>query len=429
MNTKIPHDQPKLVVPDTLVLPDVEKIRLGNGIPVFLLREGLQELVRIDFVFRAGRWYESRSLVAAATNALLNEGTTRYTSKQLAEALDYYGAYLQFYAEADRAGVILFCLAKFLDKTLPYVREILRDSVFPEHEITLHLDHSRQQFMINSERVSFLAKQAFMNTIFGTRHPYGRPVVKSDFDHVGRPDLVNHYQSCYGTRELTILVAGQWTASMPGLLEEHFGSTDWNHGHQGTEGPHSYDVPDIPKRHVVEKKDALQSAIRIGKPTINRMHPDYTGLRIATTILGGYFGSRLMKNIREDKGYTYGIGAQLVSFEQGGYFAVTSEVGSQVSRQAIKEVEYEMRTLCDTRIPEAELQLVRNYMLGNWMRLFDGPMVSAETYRVLTDYQLDDTYFQKAFDELKHMNGERIQSLARAYLDPEEMTEVIAGIY
>jgi len=429
MNIPDRKTEPLLKAPRELHLPELKKIRLNNGISAFFLKEGEQELVRMEFIFRAGKWFESRSLIATTTNALLNEGTKNYSSKNLAEAFDFYGAYLQFYAEPDRAGLILFCLSKFLDRTLPLVEDILSNSIFPEDEIGIYMDHSRQQFLINNQRVGFLAKQAFMNVIFGPDHPYGRPVQIGDFEHIKRSGLVDHFKAYYGIQDLSILVSGNWTESIEHLLDQHFGHSGWSLGQPGQVTAPVYNYLKSDKRTVVEKKDALQSAIRFGKPTINRTHPDFTGLRIVTTILGGYFGSRLMKNIREDKGYTYGIGAQLGSFENGGFFVVASEVGSQVCRNALKEVVNEVHKLREETVPEAELQLVKNYLAGNWLRLFDGPMVSAESYRVLIDYNLDESYFKDAFNLLLGMTAERVQQLAQTYLDPKEMVEVVGGVY
>ena len=182
-------------------------------------------------------------------------------------------------------------------------------------------------------------------------------------------------------------------------------------------------------RIIVEKKDAVQSAINIGKTVISRTHNDYFGLRVLLTVLGGYFGSRLMKNIREDKGYTYGISAQLISLEKEGYISISSEVGADVCKKAIKEVYKEIDRLSQEPVSKAELSLVRNYILGNWLRMFDGPLAIANSYRVLIDNDLEEDYFEKGLKEMQNITPEQLYERANRYFMKDSFIETVAGIY
>jgi predicted Zn-dependent peptidase len=211
---------------------------------------------------------------------------------------------------------------------------------------------------------------------------------------------------------------------MKSLLEDHF--SDWQKGN-----------PDLNKTHTIqrsedwfhyfEKEDALQSAIRIGKPLFNRSHKDFTEMMVVNTILGGYFGSRLMNNIREDKGYTYGIGSAIASFNHSGYFFITSEVGADVTQNTLDEVNKEINILRDELVGQEELQLVRNYMIGSFMRSIDGPFALSDKYRILLDYNMNFDYYKNFIETVKTIEAERIMELAQIHFDPKSMYTIVAG--
>ena len=421
--------EPILKLPGELRVPEIQKLNLSNGIQVFLIRDDGPKLLRIEFIFRSGKWFEPKRLVASSTNTLLNAGTKKYSSKELAEGLDFYGSYLQTYSEPDRAGMVLYCLSRYLNQALEFVNEIIRSSTFPEEELNIHLDKSRQQFQINRNKVSFLARQDFNSRLFGNKHAYGAPTELKDFEDVHRKDLMDFFKKFYNSRDLKISVSGSWTGSIVDELDHFFGKDPWRPG-TASDRSLNYEISGSdPGVYITEKKDALQSAIRLGKRTINRYHKDFIGLSIVSVILGGYFGSRLMKNIREEKGYTYGIGAQLVSLENEGFLVIGSEVDSQFSKEAVEECMKEISLLRTEPVDKEELKLVKNYISGSWLRLFDGPMAAAEAFRVLLDYGLDEDYFSRAFQILQELDQERIMDLAKSYLKEEEFIHVIAGTY
>ena len=182
-----------------------------------------------------------------------------------------------------------------------------------------------------------------------------------------------------------------------------------------------------PVHKFVEKEGAVQNAIRIGKRLINRTNPDYPKLTVLNTILGGYFGSRLMTNIREEKGYTYGIGSGLVSLSQGGYFFITTDVGAAVYEDAVKEIYHEIVKLQEELIPENELSLVRNYLLGSFQRSIDGPFALAERFKSILLSGLGYNYFENYLTVIKNITSEELKTLAQTYLLTSEMTEVIVG--
>jgi len=171
----------------------------------------------------------------------------------------------------------------------------------------------------------------------------------------------------------------------------------------------------------------LQSAIRIGAPSINKRHEDYQGLKVLNVILGGYFGSRLMKNIREEKGYTYGINSSVVSLNLTGLISISTEVSNKFTRCAIDEIYKEIRRLQSEPVDKEELSVVRNYMLGELVRMFDGPFASAESFRSAWEYGLDNSYYKRFADRIQSIEPDELKALAQKYYNTDDLYEVTAG--
>jgi predicted Zn-dependent peptidase len=158
-----------------------------------------------------------------------------------------------------------------------------------------------------------------------------------------------------------------------------------------------------------------------------KTHKDFHSLTVLNTILGGYFGSRLMTNIREDKGYTYGIGSGMIPLKKAGYFFISTEVGVEVCNKAIDEIYIEINRLRNESISEKELILVKNYMIGSFLRSIDGPFALANRFKSIMEYDLDYSYYDDYISTIKNIKASDLLNLANKYLDPNSMTEVVAG--
>ncbi len=400
--------------------------RLRNNIPVYSINAGTQELIKVEFLFGAGMYQQKMPLQASTVNAMLEEGTSKMNAAQIADAVDYYGAFLEVGVSQDNASVVLYTLNKHLKSTISVVEDVIKNAIFPEDELSTHLINKKQKFHVNNQKVATLARKRFTELIFGSKHPYGINVQESDFEVINKNHLIDFYKSFYGSNNCKIILAGKIDEDVFSLLDEHFGGTDWT----GENVPKSNTIkivsnPD--REQLIYKEDALQSAIRIGKVLFNKTHPDFQALQILNTVFGGYFGSRLMSNIREDKGYTYGIGSGIASLQHSGYFFISTEVGVDVCKNAINEIYIEMENLRKELIPEDELQLVKNYLLGTFLRSVDGPFAMAERFKGILEYNLSYDYFDKYIATIKGVSASQLRDLANTYFDKESMIELVAG--
>jgi len=209
-------------------------------------------------------------------------------------------------------------------------------------------------------------------------------------------------------------------------LNRFFGKTTWGH-------TQAIPVPNVTvdttkqQKHFIEKLDAIQSAVRVGRLMFNKRNPDYFKFQVLNTILGGYFGSRLMANIREDKGYTYGIGSGLASLVNGGFFYISTEVGTDVTNDTLKEIYKEIKLLREELVDSDELETVRNYVLGQFLRSVDGPYSLADKFKAIWEYGLDYNYFENYFEAVKTITPEEVKALANTYLQEKDLIELVVG--
>lgn len=422
LNRKI---QPTIQPPGKINFPKPEIYSLSNGIKVYQFNSGTQDVVSIELAFSAGSWFQKKPFTAMATNLMLREGTRNYSAQKLSESLDYFGAHFENTTERDNAYVTLYSLNKHLHNTLPLLVEIVKNPVFPDSEYAVLAGKQLQMLEVNRQKVNFLARTHFNSILFGKNHPYGMYFEPEDIGGITYSDLVNFHKSQYHSGNCSIVIAGRIKPGLVNELEKHFGGDDWS---GVTANNIDYEMSgSVQKNHFIIKEGAMQSAIRMGGLMFKRSHPDFAGMKVLNAILGGYFGSRLMNNLREDKGYTYGIGSSVVPLRNGGYFVISGEVGADVTKEALSEIKSELMRLCNEQVQEDELSLVRSYLSGEMLRAVDGPFAQADLYRELIESGLDITHFEGLIDTIQHITPQQLQDMAIRYLNPENLFTLVVG--
>jgi zinc protease len=406
-----------------LIRPD--KTQLQNGCKIFSFHSGGQDLVRIEWIFGNVRFNPAKPLLNVAVNTMLTEGTATLTAAQIADKVDFYGAFLQVDYSYDQSQVTLYSLTRHLYKILPVIKDILTDSIFPQKELETFVRNQQQKLQVSLQKNDFVARRNFNKALYGNTI-YGLGAEPEDFKSLTQQDMLAHFKEMYQPANCTVIIAGK---ADPEILEA---VTETFEGTWGDKKP-SFDTTQpvldrsAEKFLCTDKPNALQSAIRIGTPFINRTHPDFPAMQVLNTVLGGYFGSRLMANIREDKGYTYGIGSGMSSFKQTGAFFIASEVGADVCKAAIAEIEKEVNRLKNEIVPDDELSLVRNYMLGSLLGSLENVFSHADKFKNLYFAGLDYDYYERYTQTVKSITSANLQQLANKYFDFENFYKVIVG--
>lgn len=405
-----------------LHLKPYKKITLKNGVEVYAIDAGAEEVLQIEWVFSAGNWFEDQNLVAASTNFLLKNGTSKKSAFQINEHFDYYGSYLNRACFNETATLSLHCLTKHLGELFPVVRELLTDSTMPEEELAIYQQNMKQRFLVNLKKSEFVAGRLIDSYLYGEKHPYGKYSHEEDFDKLNKQQLVDFYNQYYRNGQFIMFVAGKLPDNLEQLLNDNFGDLANN---TITTKPITIQPSTERKFRVINDDAGVQGSIRIATPFPNRHHPDFPKVQVLNTLFGGFFGSRLMSNIREDKGYTYGIHSYLLNFIQQTAWMISTEAGRDVCEATIAEVYKEMALLREVPVEEEELLLVRNYLMGSILGDLDGPFHIIARWKNIILNGLDESYFYNSINTIKTITAEELQELANKYLVPDNFYELV----
>jgi predicted Zn-dependent peptidase len=426
MSTHKKNTVPEIITPSPGDTSFPEAARLSNGVPVYLLGNGTVDLLRVEFVFQAGQVMEEKHLEASAANAILTEGTLAHDANAINDLIDSTGAALTHAADKDTAGLVTVTLTRKLEEVMALAQEVLFRPSFPEKEFRMLTERRVQAFHTNRQKTSVIAREAFYEALCGSSNPYGRITKEEDYRSLTTEDLGRFHGKHYRPENMYITVAGREPEQALPVLDRYFaqaGSGIW----QKTPVPEPrFDVSG-PGFIFREVPGSVQSTVRMGWRGITRDHPDYMELQVATMILGGYFGSRLMRRIREEKGYTYGIHAVAGAFHGIGYITIMTDVANAYRDETLSEIRTEIEKLRNEEVSDDEMTLVRNHLMGEIARMFDGPFAVADAVRGIIDYDTGADYYTRFADTVKTVTPGRIREIFNTWFRPGEAYEIIAG--
>lgn len=406
------------------VLPPITTSTLANGTHLYWLNAGVQDVVELNWVFPAGIWQEEKQSVSQATAGQLKNGTLNQTAKQINEALEFYGASLKINAGNDHTTITLDAMTKHLPALLPIVSDVMLNPIFPEHELELYKQNAIQRLLVSLRECEFVANQQIDAALFGPAHPYGKFSRQETIEALTVADLKAFHKSHYRLSEVKIFMAGKVSDKEVQLVDSIFGE----HNNDATiTAEQSFDInPSAEKkRRISNDPNGVQGAIRIGRRFITRKHPDFAPMVVLNTVFGGYFGSRLMSNIREEKGFTYGIYSSIGAFSNDASLTIHTEVGRDVIDQAVSEIYKEMDLLCSEKIDEEELLLVKNYLLGNILGDLDGPFSIMQRWRSLILNGFTIERFNENIQIYKNITTDELLVLAQKYFNKNDFMEIV----
>jgi zinc protease len=402
-----------------LIQPSIRT--LTNGIEVFFVSGGTQEVIKITLIFRGGRWFEQVWGTSHFSSHLLSKGTPLKSSFEIAQIFDRYGAHLEVNAGLDFVSISLYALTQHLQPVLTLLDEIIRQPVFPQKELEQSVTLYQQNLKVNLEKTSFLASQLFRKSLFGEDHPYGKEPEEKDIDAIGQADVISHYRTFF-TRP-SVFVAGKIGAKTEKLITDTLAT--W----PSVESPERKIIRQEKKpfHQYTEKEDSVQSSIRMGSRSLLRSHPDYAAATFVCHILGGYFGSRLMKNIREEKGLTYGIYASLHPLKNDGYFVVGADVNKENVEITFEEIRRELIRLRTEKITTDELVTARNHFIGSLQSEITTPFAHADKLKTIHLFGLPSTYYKDMIYTVQGMNASHVLEISEKYFNESTLFELAVG--
>ncbi|MBX2957535.1 MAG: insulinase family protein [Cyclobacteriaceae bacterium] len=402
-----------------LLTPENERLTSGNQL--LFIHGGDQEVVKIELIFRAGRWFESKPGLSHFTAILLSKGTANLTSYQITSIFDYSGVHLEINPGLDFTSITLYGLTKKIHDVLDLLIDILATSTFPEIEIQQAKDIYTQGLKINLEKTSYLAARYFRKNLFGDNHPYGKDFEPEDVNNVNQTHLIDFrnkfYKSFVGfvSGKVSDKVKQDIAAKLNQLIPVNIPSKEYTKS------------PAVLHTNHIDKQGSIQSSLRIGKQIVGRSHADYPGLLLLNHILGGFFGSRLMKNIREEKGLTYGIHSSIHALKNESYFVIGADVNKENRIISIEEIKKELERFRIEMIERDELDVARNHFIGSLQSDMSTPFAHADKIKTITLFNLKADYYQHLINAMMEISTENLQSLAQKYLTESELFTTSVG--
>lgn len=414
--------QPDIVMPRSVDMPHAVCRTTENGVKIYSLPTDDFEVVRFTLVFRAGTSVQLKPFVASSTLNMLGEGSSTMTAQQIADELDFYGSYFDVNIDRDYTYISFCSLSKFFAPTIKVAREIVLHPIFPERELKTYCEKRKQSLKIERRKIEVQSRELFAKALFGAEHPYGISASEECYDDVAREDVVAMYERCYTADNCFVVMSGRIDDEVMSAVEELVAGLSRGEICHVKEAP--TETTYCLRREVNE---ALQSSIRIGRLLFPRTHPDFVGMQVVASILGGYFGSRLMSNLREEHGYTYGVSAAMINFDREGYFALATQVAREHRDDALREIYSEIERLRVELVSEEELEMVKNVMIGEILRILDGPFGIADVTIENIMCGMDNEATERSVEAIAAITAEEIRDLAYRYLERDKLVEVVVG--
>ena len=405
---------------------------------LYVLRSDTLDAVRLDIVVGAGQGHQDKLLQALFTNRLLREGTRHHTSAELAEKLDYYGAWLELTVSVHHSYLTLYTLKRYACETFALVGEMLHEPLFPEERLRIISANNKSQYLVNRQRADVIAHRLFNRAVYGDNHPCGRFAEEKDFNAITRDDLLRFFTAYYRPDNCNIYLAGNVDDHLIEAAKKSLSLTPSQGGETLAKAQLSFGQNTLSltspslgggrgEALIHHLPSAVQASIRMGGLLMDVASDDYYRMRIVTTILGGYFGSRLMKSIREDKGYTYSISADMLTNTRQVLFVVSSEALADKGEVIADEVRQHCRRLAEERVPDDELTMVRNYMIGEICRNYEGAFSLIDAYIYIHTLGLPLEHISRTIDTVRSIDAETIRRTAAQWLDADRFHTVIVA--
>lgn len=402
-----------------------EKAEAPFGQPLYIVPGEKHEVVRLDLLFKSGTYIQKQPLQASAASFIASEATRRYSSSRLSELVDFYGGWIQRAVYMHTTHYTLYAPKRNYGKLLSAFVEIFTTPRFSSRDLALYKKRGKAEYRQLSERVEYMSAKSLKKQLYQT-HPYGTVALPDDFDKLTIPILEEYYDAHYRHNSRTAVLSGniddktvaQTTDALSRLSEPD-------------EEPPEKKIPlpqDTGEYICHDTKDgAMQCCIRIGSIMPPGDEAEYLKLGVVNTLLGGYFGSRLMSKIREEKGYTYGISSGITTLRYATTLNIMTQCALRYAAPLIKEVNTEIDKLKNHAVQSGETDSAKQYMLGEMNRIFDNRFTLADAYLAMLINEQPFSYLNRKAETILSITPEEITATAAKYLNTEKMHIAVAG--
>lgn len=415
---------PAFNIPSDFELASPVKVSLNSVLNVYFFKTPGIDAVKLEVIGKSARNHIplEHVLIPSFTLQMILEGTNDYSEEELSEFFDFHATETQPILSYTHEGLSLLSTKKHLDAVLPRFISLFSEATFPQENLEKRKSQRKLSLKLEKEKSSSRSSQLFRTALFGADHLYGQEVNEAHIDLI-TSELLKDYYVNHLWQDCEIFLSGDLDSSQLDYLLEWLEKIPYR---KMVLNRLDSPVQTIPKIHE-ERKDALQSSLRIGNWSISKSHPDFHALSLFNTILGGYFGSRLVKNIREDKGHTYGISSSLVELGDYNYWVIGADVQKAFVHEVIEEVYAEIHRLSTELVSEDELEILRNYLVGQMLSKFSSSFDLMDRFKAVHQSGLDLSYYRQKLDFLKEATPEELLRIGQTYFANPPFVEVSVG--
>ncbi|HEU0139110.1 MAG TPA: pitrilysin family protein [Bryobacteraceae bacterium] len=405
-------------------LPPVTLTRAANGLRIFVVEDKRFPIVTVRWGFQAGSKFDPGDLsgLAETTAALLKEGTTTRTSREIAEELATIGGAISASTTPDHVILAASALAEHLPKLMEILGDVVLNPSFPEEELELYKQNRVQELLAARSQADTLADERFNQVIYG-KHPYARILPAGDsVARITRKDVMAFYSKFFALNNSVLIAVG----SIPGKIPLPPAYSDWKR--KAAPSPPAVAIPAPERRLVlVDRPGSVQADVRVGQVAVKRSSPEYFPLLVANSMLGGGMNSRMFREIREKKGYAYDAHSEFVPRLEAGSLAAVTQVRNEVAQPALADLLAIMKDLGNTPAPAAELATAKNLLSGTFVLSIETQQGLADRLASVKLYGLPDDYLDKYVTRIRSVEPAQVRSVASKYIDAGDSALVVVG--
>lgn len=417
LNRSIPPNSNNL---EKINLKNPEIHNLGDGLNLYSFFSDLKKVLKIDIIIQSNKLYDYPPEFLSLIPKMLQLGTKSKSHDEIVEHIEYLGAFTSYVSTQDNMTLSLYCRVVNFDEVFPLFMETILEPSFQEDELVKLKKREISGLKINLKKTKTIASRQFKNDFFGENHFYGKNISIEGIQNLSANQLKLAYFDILNNSEISILSSGSLGYSEIQVVKKNINliSTYQKINDRVVFKPKS-------TQNYTEIDDAVQTSVFIGRHLPDFTHPDFFSIGFVNTVLGGYFGSRLMKNIREDKGLTYGISSIVRKMKYSSHSIIVTDVLKEKKEFALDEIYSEIDKLGSINFDEIEL--VKNYILGSFQSDITSSFALSDVYSKVHNLGLDFDYYRNWVDSINTMNMDIYLTIVKKYFTRENLTEVTAG--
>lgn len=409
-----------------LTFPEVNTTVLTNGITLHTISGGESEVNRITITLPGGEAESPAPGVSTMALAMLLEGSKSHSSNEIANILEYNGAWTNTGVSTHHSSLTLYSLNDRLEAIIGLLNEIITEPAFPDEALAMVKKRLTAKVEINREKVTYHSGVAMKKMMYGANQPLAYVDTPESIASITSDMLSDFHFSRLDTRNIHIFLSGKLSDRILTLVESTF---------SGIRSDALFPIKRLtfpefvsPQTISIDRPESLQNSIVMAIPAVGRVDSDFVPLRAAVTTLGGYFGSRLMTNIREEKGLTYGISASLLGYKDKSFIYIATQTDCTKTDIVIKEVYNEIERMKDESTYTAdEIDRIRQFQMSNLASALDSPFTIMDLYQTRIVAATPPDYFDAQQTTAHNLSPQLLASMAQKYFNPTLTCTAIAG--